>query len=216
MHSPHFTRPLLLTGIAGPLLFSLMAVATAALRSNYDHVDQFISELGETGGEFAWLMNYFGFMLSATLILIFVITFQAQFPRTAANAIGTFFLAMFAIGMFFAGVYSCDPGCPVTNLTPEQKLHDVASIALPAFTLGVAAWGVFFFQVPEWRRFGVYSLVTVLLSIVVLVAMVQSETLREGTGVYQRLFLGVLFVWMIALAVLLRTTADNSDSRETG
>ena len=65
MHSPYFVRSLLLTGVAGPLVFGIAVFTSGALRSNYSHVDQFISELGETGGEFAWLMNYFGFMLSA-------------------------------------------------------------------------------------------------------------------------------------------------------
>lgn len=215
MHSLRLVRSLLLTGIAGPLLFGIAVVVSGALRSNYSHVDQFISELGETGGEFAWLMNYFGFMLSAILILMFVLTFRKRFPRTTTNTLGTLLLVIFAIGVFFAGVYSCDAGCLPTNATGEQKLHDVASLALPAFTLGVAAWGIYFCQVPQWRHFGIYSLISVSLSAILLFVMVQSEASRDGTGLYQRLFLGVLFIWMIALAVwLLRTTGSgNSEQR---
>ena len=215
MHSPYFLRSLLSTGVAGPLIFSFAVVTSGALSSNYSHVDQFISELGETGGELAWLMNYFGFMLSASLILIFVLTLRKQFPGTVINTFGTLLLAIFAIGVFFAGVYSCDAGCPPVNATPEQKLHDVASLALPAFTLGVAAWGVYFCQVLRWRHFGIYSLITAAFSVILLMAMVQSEASRDGTGVYQRLFLGVLFIWMIALAVwLLRANGkDRSEQR---
>jgi len=33
------------------------------------------------------------------------------------------------------------------------------------------------------------------------VAMVQSEASREGTGMYQRLYLGVLFMWLMAMSV---------------
>lgn len=203
MHDSRLTRSLLLTGVAAPILFGTATIASAALRSEYSHLDQFISELGETGGEFAWLMNYVGFMFSAALILVFVLAFRSYFPRTGMSYAASFLLVIFAIGVFFAGVYSCDVGCPLTNRSPEQKLHDVASLALPAFTLGVAAWGVFFCRLNQWRRFGFYSLASAFFSLVILVLMIRSEMSRDGTGLYQRLFLGILFIWMIALALRL-------------
>ena len=201
-------RSLLLTGIAAPLLFAAATITTASLRSKYSHMDQFISELGETGGEFAWLMNYFGFMLSASLILIFALTFRTYFPSTKINTIASLLLAVFAIGVFFAGVYSCDVGCPLTNKSSEQLMHDVASLALPAFTLAVAVWGMYFYRTPRWRRFGVYSLVSAAFSVVILVLMIRSEVSRDSTGLYQRLFLAVLFIWMIALAIQLWRTNE--------
>ena len=203
MHHSRRTRSLLLTGVAAPLFFGAAAITSAALRSDYSHLDQFISELGETGGDYAWLMNYVGFMLSAALILIFVLAFRLYFPRTPLSYVGSFLLVLFAIGVFFAGVYSCDVGCPLTNKSSEQNLHDIASLALPAFALGVAAWGVFFSRTPRWRRFGVYSLASAAFSVFILVLMIRSEASRAGTGLYQRLFLAVLFIWMIALALRL-------------
>lgn len=203
MHDSRLTRSLLLTGVAAPILFGAATITTATLRSEYSHLDQFISELGETGGEFAWLMNYVGFMFSAALILIFVLAFRSYFPRTAMSYVASSLLVIFAIGVFFAGVYSCDTGCPLTDRSPEQKMHDVASLALPAFTLGVAAWGVFFCRITQWRHFGFYSLASAFFSVLILVLMVRSEISRDGTGLYQRLFLAVLFIWMIALALRL-------------
>ncbi|MCH9694847.1 MAG: DUF998 domain-containing protein [Gammaproteobacteria bacterium] len=208
MRSSVSVRRLFLSGVAGPLAFCVATIVSGALRSNYNHVNQFISELGETGGEFAWLMNYFGFMLSALFVLLFVYALRKHFPRTRMNTVGHLFLVIFAVGVFFAGIFSCDVGCPVTGRSLQQELHDVASVALPAFTLGAFAWGAYFFQAPRWRRFGVYSLLSASLSVVLLLAMVQSEATRSGTGVYQRLFLGVLFAWMIALAIRLWRRVD--------
>jgi hypothetical protein len=161
-----------------------------------------MSELGETGGHFAWVMNYFGFMLSAGLVLIFVLAIRTHLPRTALNLIGTSLLVVFAISMFFAGVFSCDVGCPTSERSMDQKLHDLFSIlAFPAFTSGVFICGLSLFRIAGWRRFGIYSLVTASLSLLLLVAMVQSEASREGTGMYQRLYLGVLFMWLMAMSV---------------
>ncbi len=202
MHSRLPIRLLLLAGLSGPLVFGVSVVIVAPLRPDYNHVNQFMSELGETGGHFAWVMNYFGFMLSAGLILIFVLAFRTLLPRTALNLVGTSLLVVFAISMFFAGVFSCDVGCPTSERSVDQKLHDLFSIlAFPAFTAGVFTWGLSLFRIVGWRRFGIYSLVTASLSLILLVAMVLSEASRAGTGMYQRLYLGVLFLWLMAMSV---------------
>lgn len=207
---------LLLCGVVGPVLFAVATVFVGTTRSSYSHVSQFISELGETGAELGWVMNWFGFMLSGVLILIFVIASRKLVSSGALNVIGSLCLIAFAICLFLAGVYSCDLGCSPTNPTPEQKLHDLVSIiAFPAFILGVMVWGVMFLRDAGWRRFGVYSLVSGFASIVVLVAMVQSEATREGTGTLQRLFLAILFAWLVALSIRLQRPGDTRDQSST-
>ena len=209
-------RLLLLTGLSGPLFFAISVVLVGSLRPDYNHVNQFMSELGETGGYFAWVMNYFGFMLSAGLVLIFVLAFRTLLPRTALNLIGTSLLVVFAISMFLAGVFSCDVGCPPSERSVDQKLHDLFSIlAFPAFTAGVFTWGLSLSRIASWRRFGTYSLVTASLSLLLLVAMVQSEASREGTGMYQRLYLGVLFIWLMAMSVRQLREIGNGKTRQT-
>jgi len=206
---------LLSTGVAGPVAFFLAVTAGGALRSEYSHVNQYISELGETGGEFAWLMNYFGFMLSATLMLIFVLVFRRKFRRTAATMLGTLLLAVFAVCVFLAGVFSCDMGCPATGRSPEQKLHDsVSVIAFLVFVLAVVFWGSHFLRLAAWKRFGQYSMMTAGVSVILLGAMIQSEVSRSGTGLYQRLFLGVLFLWLGLLAVQLLWRGSRGETGE--
>ena len=204
---------LLLCGVVGPVLFAVVTAVVGATRSSYSHTSQFISELGETGAEFAWVMNWFGFILSGALILIFVIASRKLVSSGALNVIASLCLIAFAICMSLAGIYSCDLGCSPASPTPEQNLHDLVSIiAFPAFTLGVILWGVMFLREAGWRSFGAYSLVSGLASIVVLVAMVQSEATRDGTGILQRLFLTILFVWLVALSIRLQRELPTTDS----
>ena len=203
--SPSQIKLLLLCGVAGPVLFTVVTAVVGMTRSSYSHISQFISELGETGAEFGWVMNWFGFMLSGILVLIFVIASRKLVFSGALNVIGSLCLAAFAICLSLAGIYSCDLGCSPANPTPEQKLHDLVSIiAFPAFILGVIVWGVMFLRDAGWRLFGAYSLVSGFASIVVLVAMIQSEATREGTGILQRLFLAILFAWLAALSIRLQ------------
>lgn len=199
---PSSIRPVFLTGFIGPLVFAITVVFVGSLRPDYSHVNQFISELGETGGHMAWVMNLLGFMLSAGLILIFVLAMRTGLPRTVLNSVGTSLLVVFAASMFFAGVFSCDVGCPTTERSLSQKLHDLFSIlAFPAFTAGVFTCGLSLYRTAGWRRFGIYALATAILSLALLVAMVQSEGSREGTGMYQRFYLGVLFLWLMAMSI---------------
>lgn len=204
LRSRLFFRLLLFAGIVGPLLFAATVLVVGSLRPEYSHVNQFMSELAEAGGQFAWLMKYFGFMLPAAFILIFVLAFRTRFPRTPLSSIGTSLLVVFAISMFLAGVFPCDVGCSPPEPTLNQKLHDLFSIlAFPSFTAGVFFWGLSLFHNASWRRFGIYTLGTAILSLVFLIVMIQSEASREGTGTYQRLYLGVLFLWLIMLSVRL-------------
>lgn len=214
MHRRWLNRLLLLAGIAGPLTFAVTVVIVSFMRPGYNHLNQFMSELGEAGGHYAWVMNYFGFMVSAGLILVFVLAFPTRLPRTTLSSIAAALLVIFAASMFMAGVYSCDVGCPPTDRSIDQKLHDVFSIlAFPAFTAGVFMWGLSLIRTARWRGFGIYSLATAVLSLVLLMLMVQSEATREGTGMYQRLYLGVLFLWLMAMSIrhLIELGSDRTD-----
>ncbi len=195
----------LLCGVIGPALFAAAAAIVAATRADYSRSSQFISELGETGAPLAWVMNGLGFVPSGILILVFVVAARRRVAGGALNVVGSLCLAAFAICLSLAGVYSCDVGCSPADPSREQQLHDLVSvIAFPAFILGVASWGVMFLRDAGWRRFGVYSVLSALAAVFVLVAMVQSEATRAGTGLLQRLFLAILFAWLIALSIRLQ------------
>lgn len=197
-------RFMLIGGIAGPVLFALVVAVCGALRPEYDPLTRFMSELGETGGAYAPLMNYAGFMLSATLIMGFAISLPARFDTSLSTRLGTVLIAAFAAGMFAAGVFSCDTGCTPEVPTSAQRLHDLAStLAFPSLILATLVWGLHLRRDPAWRRFGLYSLGTGGLCVVLLFAMVASVETRTGTGLLQRLLLGALFLWMALLATRL-------------
>jgi hypothetical membrane protein len=118
--------------------------------------------------------------------------------------------------MLLAGVFSCDVGCPPTDRSQDQQLHDLFSIlAFPSFTAGVFICGLSLSRNASWRGFGIYSLLTAMLSLVLLIAMVQSEASRDGTGMYQRLYLGVLFLWLVAMSVRQLMQLDTGKIEQT-
>src|SRR5215217_7662438 len=60
-----------LAGLTGPLLFTIITLICSSLRPNYDHMNEFISELGATGTSHADLMNFAGFIPSGILMATF-------------------------------------------------------------------------------------------------------------------------------------------------
>lgn len=77
-------RVLALGGLAGPVLFSTVVIVCGTLRPGYDHATQFMSELGETGGSHASLMNFVGFIPSGLLLAAFGASFAWLLPRRQA------------------------------------------------------------------------------------------------------------------------------------
>lgn len=195
-------KTLLFAGIAGSCVFTITTAIVGTLRPDYNRVDQFISELGETGGSYSTLMNYVGFMISAVLLFCFVVGLWRTVPRSKATVVATILTALFPIGMFAAGVFSCDTGCTPVDPSLNQILHDVASIAaFPPFVLGLFVWSWILFQQGGSRRHGLFTVVCAIAAAGLLIAMVASEAERNMTGLWQRLLLGTFFVW-ISLSAL--------------
>ena len=191
----------ILGGIAGPLLFAIIITIAGSLRPEYSHASQFISELGETGGQNATLMNYLGFMASASLIFIFALTLLFNFTSNLLTGIASVLIGLFSIGMFFAGVYSCDATCMPVEATSDHLTHNLVSFAaFVALILGTLLWGVALFRKSGWVQFAIYSVVTATLAVIFLYAMIDTAPTRNGTGLFQRLFLTSLFSWMAIFA----------------
>jgi hypothetical membrane protein len=185
-----------LGGVAGPALFASVVILCAALRPEYSHVTQFMSELGESGGANAGLMNFVGFVPSGLLLAAFGASLAALRPRTALSLAAAALVGVFGLGIAGAGVYSCDPGCPREGMSFEATLHDRVSVgAFIAGILGIALWAYRFRALEAWRSLWRYTAATSAGAVVLLAVLAASIESRAFTGVWQRLFLGTLYAW---------------------
>jgi hypothetical membrane protein len=189
-------RLLALGGVAGPLLFTSLAVLCGALRPEYSHATQFLSELGESGGSHASLMNLLGFVPTGLLLAAFAASLASVLPRTALSLAAALLIALFGLGMVGAGVYHCDPGCPTRDLSPEGARHQaISGSAFLAAILGMGVFALCFRRLPAWRRLWLYSALSSAAALALVVVLSASMESRWLAGVWQRLFLGTLFLW---------------------
>ena len=186
---------LALGGIAGPVLFTTVTLICASLRPGFNHVSQFISELGATGTPNARLMNFAGFMPSGAMIAAYGVSLILLLPKGLLARTGSVWITLFGLGVIVAGSFSCDPGCPRVG-SLENTIHD--QISGPVFLsaiIGMLLLGISFRNSPLWRGLWVYSVLSALLSFGFIVALVNSIDSYTLTGMWQRLLLATIFLW---------------------
>ena len=208
------TRILTAAGVAGPVLWAAAVVYSGAIRPGYDPVDQFISELAERGSSTEGVMRVSGFFLPGLLVALFGVLL---FSRSAARAAAVL-ITIYGAGRVTAGMFPCDAGCPTTNPSFSQVVHNIAAL-ISGFTLPAAAL-VWFFHLRKTGRSGPlawYSLASGILALMFLLLLIINVSTRHNVGLYQRLSLGIASLWLAVLAVSIwrsRNRATASDSGE--
>ena len=195
-------RKLSLGGVAGPVLFSLITIVSAALQPNYNHTTSFISELGASGSPYAPLMNYLGFVPAGLLLAAFGISLWRVTSRHILATAGMVLVVLFGVGVAASGVMSCDPGCPVSGGSLENIIHNaIGPISFIALICGVALLGYDFRRLPYLRPLSLYSFLTSAFALLFMIALVGSLETKMLTGLWQRLLLATLFLWCAILGI---------------
>ena len=195
-------RFLALGGIAGPILFSMITIVSAALRPDYSHARNLISELGADGTSHAALMNYAGFVPAGLMLVAFGIALAATLPRDPFRIIASILVTFFGAGTTAAGIISCDLGCPQTGGSVDNLIHiRIARVALLCAIIGAGIVGIRLRHLPAWRSLSRYSLVTSAVALCFMVALATSLESRLLTGLWQRLLLVTLFSWCVVVSL---------------
>lgn len=205
-------RAFALGGIAGPVLFGLIVVVSGELRPDYSHFSQLMSELGETGSRTGALMNLAGFLPSAVLIFLSSLALLDHFRGTWTGALGSLCVSVLAVGMFAAGLFPCDVSCTPDTPSRSQRLHEAASmLADPALVLAPLLLAFRLRRLESWRSLFSYSVATSVLSFCALLATGWSLSERSGTGLFQRLFLGLPLLWLAIVSWRLWRSEDDRE-----
>ncbi len=187
---------LALGGVVGPVILVVVIVVCGALRPDYSHLHQFISELGATGTTHAAVMNYPGFVLAGLLIIGFGVALLRGLPSRPMATIGAALTLVFGLGVVGSGLLSCDPGCPQAGGSTENFLHDkIAPLGFLALITATWLLGVVFRRLAEWRALSLYSIATGVVALAFLLGIGSTLETRVYTGLWQRLLVATLFAW---------------------
>lgn len=199
--STRVVRLAVIGGVVGPALFAAGVLAGGVLYDGYSHSTQKISELGGEGARYALLQNTNFIVLGLSIIgFSWGMARVLGRPLTGPLAVGIF-------GLFSAianGLLPCDVGC--RGNTTVGQLHNMTGLfGFIAAIVGMFVLARRWREDPSWKSHVNPTRTAGLLATMGLVAFVASESSGAfaGSGIYQRIFVGVLLLWVAVTATRL-------------
>ena len=91
-----------------------------------------VSGLGAPDAAMPGLVNA-GFGLAGVLMMIFVAVSWPVLREDVLGAAAAVFLVLTGISLVGAGLFPCDPGCPIAGASPKGMTHHVFAVLLLLF-----------------------------------------------------------------------------------
>lgn len=187
-------------------LLSLLILAAATVAGGlaypgYDHLRQYISELGATGAPTGEAVSL-AFMASGVLLTAFWVICAVLFRDSRLAVLGFALSALNGLGLFFGGVFQCDFECSLASPSTEAVLHDVfGGLGYLAGIAGVLIVGLAWRHRSDRRRLFRLSL---LCGVPAAMAIWLIHPGFDWYGAAQRVVELALAIWTVAVALEVR------------
>ena len=192
-------RSALYCGIISPILWLALIATAGALRPDFSHVTQYISELAERGSTTEALMRYGAFLFTGFLYLCFAGALLATIREGWLWKAAALLIAMDGVGRMGAGVFPCDPGCVQVSAGPD--LHKLfATIGFCSGILATFVCGRFLRGIPRLRPLAAFSVGSGAVALVSLALMSWAPDATLPSGLLEHLATVALSVWLLVFA----------------
>lgn len=193
-----------MSGLLATIWISAGVYIAAKFYPNYDHINQFCSELGAKGSpteKLSPLINNY------PLGLIFCLFgwYLCQLPNSnwAISLVG-FLIIIHGVGTWVAGYFPMDKDPYTLEPTKACKIHSWAGFFM-LLSLLAAPVIVAFSPASEYIliEFRVFSLVVFVAAIYFLLKMAKSFKVKQKAGLYQRISYWIKLFWLASFSLLL-------------
>lgn len=197
----------------GCAILSLLVLAVATIAGGmaypgYDHLTQYISELGATGAPTSQGVSL-AFMISGAFLTAFWLLCARLFPSSILAVVGFGLSALNGVGLLLGGVFRCDFECSIEDLSPAALLHDVFGGV--GYLCGIA--GVFLVGIAArtWPRGnGLFGL-SLICGVPAALAIGLIHPDVQWHGAAQRMVEMALAIWTLAVALQVRRPAQRPE-----
>jgi hypothetical membrane protein len=193
--------------LAAPPVYAAAAITASLRYPGYDHLKNFISELGASGSPSAGIMNYAGFLLYGVLMTAFALALHRGIRRDSGGWLGPAILALYGLAYIGVSLAPCDPGCQSATPSFHHRLHFLLSdfIVLTA-VLGPYALYSRMRKDPAWQSLALMTLVLPGAAWIV----AELSGIGLSGALRQRLWLLLLFLWIELVGLRLITLSGYS------
>ena len=112
------------SAILSLLIMAALTIGGGLVYPDYDHLTQFISEMGATGTITGPTVSA-AFIVSGMLLTLFWLLSARLLPGSFLSVTGCGLGAVNGLGLMFGGVFPCAFECSLADPTPSAILHDV-------------------------------------------------------------------------------------------
>ncbi len=185
-------RVLALCGLITPLLFTILLIFASFLRPGYSQLSGMVSDLGV--GTNAIIQNV-NFVACGLLILGFAVGLHRELGRGQKTHLGPALVGGAGVMYSTAGIFPEAP-CPY-----PCTLHGLSAAFFPVMIIGIFFVWLAQRQDRRWGRFASFSLVMSIVSFGV--GLVPASLIPGMFGLFQRIILAALFLWVSVTAAKL-------------
>lgn len=190
-------------GFASVVLALTVPLVFGILRADYDHIRQYISELGERDAPYAPIVNLAGFLPIGVLVLAFLASTKRFFPPSRSVTVGVWLFASVGLAYVVSAFFPCDPGCPASGaVSVRQLVHNFAVLEYVGAACGLAMLSRAFRQTGLWHPLALFSLICGGIAMAGFILMVLPE-FDPWRGLAQRMAEIAIFGWIAAISIRL-------------
>ncbi|MBI2852921.1 MAG: DUF998 domain-containing protein [Chloroflexi bacterium] len=195
-------KALALCGIIAPILFTILVVIAGLFYQGYNHATYAISELGGVTARYPLIQNA-NFFILGILVMAFSVGLHRGIGGQGSK-LGTVLFAIFGLITAFAQPFlPLDPGGEFVTLT--GTLHNVTGLGSFLFAVvGIFVTSRRLRHDPGWqsyRKFSIVSSMVALVSLVAWIGIAKGAEIGAVNGVLQRVFVGVILLWIEVMAL---------------
>lgn len=198
----------LVSAIAGFGWLIIMVATAGAFYPNYNHISQFMSELGAQGVDNAHWVNFGGFLVVSIFFLIALILNYHFVPKDWVNKFGFGILALFPILMAVSAFSPCDYTCRPETPSTTHGIHMTS--ALFAYLSAILGLGVLSFHARKWLKAKYLAALSIILPVILIGLFVNMVPENPYVGLVQRTIEVMIFSWFILIAARIRQFANSA------
>jgi hypothetical membrane protein len=196
-------------GIAGPLIFAVVALVQSLLRPDHSLVAHPISALA--AGPSGWVQDV-NFLVFGSLMIVYAIGLHLGVRPSWAGVVGPAFVVLSGVGLVWVGLF---PAIDATGAFDENRVLHILGFIMTFLgaAIGLILMARRMARDPRWRSLGTYTLVAGIAMLVLFLVgggLVRppGAPLHPWLGLFQWVLLAVWFPCTIVLALRLLRIAS--------
>jgi hypothetical membrane protein len=200
-------------GIAGPVMFAVVALVQSLLRPEHSLVADPISALA--AGPSGWVQDV-NFLLLGSLMIAYAIGLHLGVRPSRWGVVGLAFLVLSGVGLVWAAVF---PATDATGALQDDRVLHIVAFPMTFLGAGIALIVMSRRMAgdPGWRSVTTYALATGVAVLVLLLAggglvRAPGAPLHPWWGLFQWVLLAVWFPCTVVLALRLLRVARAADA----